>query len=58
MTVIAPSAELADVLAKTVFVLGGCEGEEFLDRLPDVGAFLLPRRGAGRLVGKVEVAHA
>ena len=40
-TVVAPTAELADVLAKTVFMLGAKEGRRFLADQPKVGAVLV-----------------
>lgn len=58
VTVIAPSAELADVLAKAVFLLGSEAGADLIDRQPCVAAYLVPLVGAGRLVGNTEVADA
>jgi FAD:protein FMN transferase len=61
-TVIAPSTELADVLAKTAFLLGARDGRRFLERQQGVGAVLVPRsRGTPVFVGDIEVrelAHA
>lgn len=61
-TVIARRAELADVLAKTAFLLGSRDARRFLERLPDVGAVLVPRDGDRPIfVGALdvrEVAHA
>jgi thiamine biosynthesis lipoprotein len=54
-TVIAPSAELADVLAKTAFVLGAHEARRFLERQPGIGAVLVPERGSPIFVGTVDV---
>jgi thiamine biosynthesis lipoprotein len=54
-TVIAPTAELADVLAKTAFLLGAREGRRFLERQPGVGAVLVPGHGPQILVGAVDV---
>ena len=54
-TVIAPTAELADVLAKTAFLLGEEAGRRFLERERDVGAVLVPRRGALVVVGAVDI---
>jgi thiamine biosynthesis lipoprotein len=58
VTVIAPTAELADVLAKTAFVLGLSEAAAFLSRRAEVGGLLVPRGGPPRLVGEVEVTDA
>ncbi len=60
-TVVAPSTELADVLAKTALLLGARAGRRFLERQPGIGAVLVPRNGAPLFVGTVdvrEVAHA
>lgn len=60
-TVFAPSAELADVLAKTAFLLGARAGRRFLERQLGVGAVLVPGSGALVVVGDLdvrEVAHA
>ena len=54
-TVIAPSAELADVLAKTSFLLGARAGRRFLERQPGIGAVLVPRRDAALFVGALDV---
>lgn len=58
VTVMAASAELADVLAKTVFLLGSEAGADLIDRQPGVAAYLVPLAGRGRLVGDAEVADA
>lgn len=55
-TVLAPSAELADVLAKTAFMLGVRGARRFLDRFTRVGAVLVRRNGELSIVGDVEVA--
>jgi thiamine biosynthesis lipoprotein len=60
-TVFARSAERADVLAKTAFLLGVHEGRAFLERQPDVAAVLVPKSGGPLFVGALdvrEVAHA
>ncbi len=59
-TVVAPRAELADVLAKTAFLLGADEGRRFLARQPNVGAVLVRDAGNLLVVGDVDlrdVAH-
>lgn len=61
VTVVAPTAEEADVLAKTAFVLGARAGRRFLARQPGVGGVLVRRDGGVRWVGALdvrEVAHA
>jgi thiamine biosynthesis lipoprotein len=50
-TVIAPTAELADVLAKTSFILGARRARAFLERMPGVGGVLVPRAGEVQIVG-------
>lgn len=60
VTVFAPTAEEADVLAKTAFVLGRASGEAFLRR-EDVGAVLVSNDGATTWIGAPdvrEVTHA
>lgn len=57
-TVIAPRAELADVLAKTAFLLGARDGRRFIERQPGVGAVLVPEQGAPIFVGAVDVREA
>jgi thiamine biosynthesis lipoprotein len=54
-TVIARTAELAEVLAKTAFLLGAAEGRRFLERLPGVAAVLVRRDRGVEIVGVVEV---
>lgn len=56
-TVVAPTAELADVLAKTAYLLGAREGRAFLERQPAVGALLVPRDGAPQVVGDVAIVE-
>jgi FAD:protein FMN transferase len=61
VTVVAPTAELADVLAKSAFLLGACEGRRFVEAQPRTGAVLVLRSGRTELVGALdvrEVAHA
>jgi thiamine biosynthesis lipoprotein len=60
-TVVAPSAELADVMAKTAFLLGGRDGRCFLERQPRIGAVLVHKSGGLVFVGALDVravAHA
>lgn len=60
-TVVAPSAEVADVLAKTAFLLGARDGYRFLERQPGVGGVLVPANRAPLFVGDLDVrepAHA
>jgi thiamine biosynthesis lipoprotein len=60
-TVVAPRAELADVLAKTAFLLGSSEACRFLQAYPEVGGVLVRKAAAPLLVGALdvrEVAHA
>lgn len=54
-TVIAPRAELADVLAKTAFLLGSRDARRVLDRHPLVGGVLVPRNAAPIFVGVLDV---
>jgi thiamine biosynthesis lipoprotein len=54
-TVIAPCVELADVLAKTTFLLGARDGRRFLERQPGVGAVLVRRDDEPLFVGVVDV---
>ena len=58
VTVLAPTAERADVMAKVVFLLGAAKGEEFVARHEELGAVLVTRTGDVRLVGNVVVARA
>ena len=55
VTVVAPSAEWADVLAKTSFVLGSLEGTRFLERQADVGAVLVRRAAPPLFLGALDV---
>ncbi len=58
VTVAAASTELADVLAKTAFILRARAARRFLEPMPAVGAVLVHRDGRVELVGDVEVADA
>jgi thiamine biosynthesis lipoprotein len=55
VTVVARSAELADVLAKTAFLKGYGSGTSFLARWPSVGAIFVLVDGGARLYGDLEV---
>jgi len=44
-TVFAPTAELADVLAKTSFLLGARAGRELIEQRDGIGAVLVPHAG-------------
>jgi FAD:protein FMN transferase len=55
VTIVAPTAELADVFAKTVFVLGADAGRAFLARHPFVGGVLVPLAGEPIACGKLEL---
>jgi thiamine biosynthesis lipoprotein len=55
VTIVAPLAELADVLAKVVFVVGAVRGAALIERLPDVGAIMIAHDGSITQVGSVEV---
>jgi FAD:protein FMN transferase len=54
-TVVAPRAELADVLAKTAFLLGSDGARRFLERLPGVGGVLARRDAPPLYVGEVQL---
>jgi thiamine biosynthesis lipoprotein len=53
VTVVAPFAELADVLAKTVFLRGERDGLRFLHRFEDVAAVLVRHDGSSEIYGEV-----
>ena len=55
VTVVCQSAELADVLAKTAFLMGYARGSVFLAGFPATGAVLVLTGGAVQLVGQLEV---
>lgn len=54
-TVVAPHVELADVLAKTSFLLGSRGAPRLLARHPGVGAVLVRDDGDVRIVGAIDV---
>jgi thiamine biosynthesis lipoprotein len=54
-SVLAPSAEIADVLAKTAFLLGAREARRFLAEMTGIGSVLVRRDGGLEIVGDVEV---
>jgi len=56
VTVVAPAAEQADVLAKVTFVLGADAGSRWLARWPHVGGVLVLADGSTRTVGEVTYA--
>jgi thiamine biosynthesis lipoprotein len=58
VTVVAPCAELADVLAKAAFILGSRGARPFLSRQAGVGAVLVRASGAPLLVGDIELREA
>lgn len=51
VTVLAPTAELADVLAKAAFILGADAARRLLERQPDIAAVLVRRSGPPLLLG-------
>ncbi len=57
-TVVAPSAELADVLAKTSLLLGAREGRAFLERQPGVGGVLVLDDGRPVFAGALDIREA
>ncbi|MCC7107143.1 MAG: FAD:protein FMN transferase [Chloroflexi bacterium] len=58
VTVLAGSAELADVLAKTAFLLGAREACRFLIRVPRVSALLVLKDRTCQTVGSLELDDA
>jgi FAD:protein FMN transferase len=58
VTVIAPSAELADVLAKVAFLHGFAAGREFLNHFDGVTGVFVLADGRLRLTGELEVTDA
>ena len=58
VTVLASSAERADVLAKTIFLLGATTGTRMVEHHADLGAVLVTRSGVLHVIGAVEVADA
>jgi thiamine biosynthesis lipoprotein len=57
VTVVAPVAEAADVLAKTIFILGARRGRQFLRR-HHTGAVLVHGSGAVEVIGPMEEDRA
>jgi thiamine biosynthesis lipoprotein len=57
-TVFAPTAELADIVAKTAFLLGARAGRAFVERRADLGAVLVPHAGAPIVCGEVDIKEA
>jgi thiamine biosynthesis lipoprotein len=55
VTVLAPRAELADVLAKTVFLRGRRDGARFLEGFADVAAVLVAANGDIQIEGLLEI---
>jgi thiamine biosynthesis lipoprotein len=55
VTVLAPAAELAEVLTKAAFFLGARAARRFLERVPNTGAVLVRRDGGVEIAGDVEV---
>lgn len=55
VTVVATTTELADVLAKTAYLLGARAGRRFLERQPDVGGVLVGAGGALAFAGALDV---
>ena len=58
VTIVAPAAEQADVLAKTAFLLGARAAASLLGHTPGVGAVLVLPDGAHEIVGDVDVLDA
>jgi FAD:protein FMN transferase len=58
VTVVAPFAELADVLAKTAFLRGYAQGRQFLSEFPDVSAVFVLADAQLRVLGALEVDDA
>ncbi|HTJ42265.1 MAG TPA: FAD:protein FMN transferase [Kofleriaceae bacterium] len=57
VTVVAATAELADVLAKTAFLLGVNQARELLHARSELGAVLVHDTGAVELIGRLELAE-
>jgi thiamine biosynthesis lipoprotein len=57
-TVVATTAELADVLAKTAFLLGTAEARRLIERRKDAGAVLVRRTGRFAVIGDVDLREA
>ena len=58
VTIVAPTAERADVMAKAVFLLGAADGARFVAAHGDLGGVLVRHDGGVQLVGDLEVADA
>jgi thiamine biosynthesis lipoprotein len=58
VTVVAPSAELADVLAKVAFLRGFADGRRFLDHFQGVSGVFVLADGRLRITGDLEVSDA
>jgi thiamine biosynthesis lipoprotein ApbE len=58
VTVLADTAEAAEVLAKVVFLLGSEQGKALLSQLPEAAAVLVRSSGEVLVCGEVEVIHA
>lgn len=56
VTIVAPSAERAEILAKAVFIAGARAGRALLATMPTIGAVLVDRHGDVELIGPLEVA--
>ena len=56
VTIVAASAERAEILAKAVFIAGARAGRALLATLPTIGAVLVDHRGHVELIGPLEVA--
>ncbi len=58
VTVIAESAERADVTAKVVFLLGAADGARYLEQHRELAAVLVTRERRVQLIGNLEVIDA
>lgn len=58
VTVVAPSVELADVLAKVAFLRGFADGSRFLGRIPAVSAVFVLRDGSVRIHGELQASES
>jgi FAD:protein FMN transferase len=58
VTVLAPTAEEADVLAKSVFILGSRRGRRLLRSRAELGAVLVSCTGAVQCLGRLELDNA
>jgi FAD:protein FMN transferase len=57
VTVVAPTVELADVLAKVAFLRGFADGSRFLDPIPAVSAVFVLRDGSVRIHGELQATE-